>query len=76
MDHATVLTIDKSQAIRLPKAVALPENVKRVRIIKLGQARLITPADAVWDSFFDGPRASGDFMSERAQPPMQEREGL
>ena len=46
MDHATVFTIDKSQAIRLPKAVALPENVKRVRIIKLGQARLITPADA------------------------------
>ena len=76
MDHATVFTIDKNQAIRLPKAVALPENVKRIRIIELGQARLITPADAVWDSFFDGPRASGDFMSERAQPPMQEREGL
>ena len=76
MDHATVFMIDKSQAIRLPKAVALPENVKRVRIIKLDQARLITPVDAVWDSFFDGPRASGDFMSERAQPPMQEREGL
>ena len=47
MDHATVFTIDKSQAIRLSKAVALPENVKRIRIIKFGQARLITPADAV-----------------------------
>ncbi len=74
MDHATVFIIDKSQAIRLPKAVALPENVKRVRIIKLGQARLITPADALWDSFFDGPRA--DFMSDLAQLPMQEREGV
>ena len=39
MDHATVFMIDKSQAIRLSKAVALPKNVKRVQIIKLGQVR-------------------------------------
>ena len=25
---------------------------------------------------FDGPRASDDFMSDCAQPPMQEREGM
>ena len=76
MTQSTVFTTNKSQAVRLPKAVALPKKVKRVRILKLGQARLITPTDATWDSFFDGPEVSDDFMNDRAQPPMQKRETM
>ncbi|OHC75302.1 MAG: antitoxin [Rhodospirillales bacterium RIFCSPLOWO2_12_FULL_58_28] len=76
MTQSTVFTTNKSQAVRLPKAVALPDTVKRVEILKIGQARLITPVDSVWDSFFDGPAVSGDFMTERRQPPMQEREDV
>ena len=76
MTQASVFTNNKSQAIRLPKAVALPEDVSRVDIIKLGRARLITPAGTRWDSFFDGPRASDDFMEERNQPEGQQREEL
>ena len=72
--QSTVFTTNKSQAVRLPKAVALPRSVKRVEIVKLGQARLIAPAGAVWDTFFDGPRASADFMAGRAQPAVQKRE--
>lgn len=76
MTQSTVFKSNKSQAVRLPKAVALPDSVKRVDIIKLGRARLITPAGSVWDTFFDGPSATDDFMVERSQPAMQEREDM
>lgn len=76
MKQAKLFTNNKSQAVRLPKDVALPHTVKCVDIIKLGRARLITPANTAWESFFDGPAVSEDFMTERQQPPMQEREGF
>jgi antitoxin VapB len=76
MTQSTVFTTNKSQAIRLPKDVALPDSVKKVEIVKLGRARLITPANSAWDSFFDGPLASDDFMTERCQPEMQERDAV
>ena len=74
--QSTVFTTNKSQAVRLPKAVALPRSVKRVEIVRLGQARLIAPAGAIWDTFFDGPKVSDDFRAERAQPAAQKRADL
>jgi antitoxin VapB len=76
MEQSTVFKTNKSQAVRLPKPVALPDSVKKVDIVKLGNARLITPAGESWDSWFDGSGVSDDFMSEREQPGMQERETL
>ena len=76
MTRSTVFTTNRSQAVRLPKPVALPENVRQVEIVKLGRSRLISPAGQSWDEFFDGPGASDDFMRERAQPEAQEREAL
>jgi antitoxin VapB len=75
MARSTIFTTNRSQAVRLPKAVAFPEGVHQVEIIRLGSARLITPVGRRWDEFFvNGPRVSDDFMSERDQPPEQERE--
>ena len=74
MAQSTVFKSNKSQAIRLPKAVSLPDSVKRVDIVKLGAARLISPADSAWDTFFDDVEVSEDFMNERAQPKEQTRE--
>ena len=76
MEQSTVFKSNKSQAVRLPKPVALPESVKKVDIVKLGNARLITPAGEAWDSWFDGPGVSDDFMQEREQPQQQDREPL
>jgi len=76
MVQSTVFKNNKSQAIRLPKPVALPDSVKKVDIIKLGRARLIIPAGESWDVWFDRQRASEDFMPEREQPGHQERESL
>ncbi len=76
MQQASVFKSNKSQAIRLPKPVALPEHVKRVDIIQLGRARLITPAGDAWESWFDGKGVSDDFMNDREQPDEQEREAF
>ena len=76
MERSTVFNNNKSQIIHLPKSVALPDSVKTVDIIKLGNARLITPAGEAWDSWFDGPGVTEDFMSEREQPADQTRKSL
>jgi antitoxin VapB len=72
---STVFTTNRSQAVRLPKAVAFPDSVHQVEIIKVGENRLVCPVGKRWDDLFaSGPRASGDFMNERAQPAIEERE--
>lgn len=76
MEQASVFKSNKSQAVRLPKPVALPESVTRVDVIALGQARLIAPAGQAWDSWFDAEGVSDDFMSAREQPADQERSAL
>ncbi|ANI80243.1 Antitoxin VapB (plasmid) [Sphingobium sp. EP60837] len=60
--------------MRLPKAAALPDDVKRVDVIALGRTRIITPAGEGWDSWFEGEGVTTDFMSEREQPADQTRE--
>jgi len=75
--HTKVFLTNRSQAVRLPKSVALPDSIKEVDIIAIGNRRLITPAGESWDSWFDGPAASEDFMQERDQPDeQQQREAL
>jgi antitoxin VapB len=75
MTRTTLFTSNRSQAVRLPKAVAFPEGTHQVEVLKIGDSRLITPVGKRWDDFFlHGPRASEDFMEDRPQPPTDERE--
>ena len=74
--HTKIFKSNQSQAVRLPKAVALPDNIKEVEIVAIGEIRIITPAGQSWNEWFDGPRVSEDFMSQRDQPADQEREAL
>ncbi len=67
---------NQSQAVRLPKAVAFSSEVKEVEVVIIGNSRIITPAHQGWDSWFDSPPASKDFMSAREQPADQIRESL
>jgi antitoxin VapB len=76
MEQTTLFMSNRSQAVRLPKAVAMPSDVKRVNVVAIGRTRIITPADETWDSWFDGDSASADFMADRDQPTDQERESL
>ncbi|MBS0970589.1 AbrB/MazE/SpoVT family DNA-binding domain-containing protein [Chimaeribacter arupi] len=76
MEKTTVFKSNRSQAVRLPKAVALPEDVKHVDIIAVGRTRIITPAGESWDSWFNGESVTSDFMGSRDQPDDQDREGF
>jgi antitoxin VapB len=77
MTSSTVFTTNRSQAVRLPKAVAFPDDVHEVDILKIGRSRVIVPKGKRWDDLFQsGQRASEDFMTQREQPPAEEREQL
>jgi antitoxin VapB len=77
MARSTVFTSNRTQAVRLPKAVAFPDGVREVEVIKVGNTRVITPLGRRWEDFFlHGPRVSDDFMTERVDPLPEEREPL
>ena len=77
MTTTTVFVNNRSQAVRLPAELRLPEHIKRVEIRAKGLERIISPAGHTWDSFFkDGPQAADDFMETRASQEQAEREPL
>jgi antitoxin VapB len=73
MTRTTLFQTNRSQAVRLPKDVAFPEGVRSVVVLREGKRRVIVPADAAWDDFFDEP---GIDLGEREQPPAQVRDAL
>ncbi|PPQ35043.1 type II toxin-antitoxin system VapB family antitoxin [Rhodopila globiformis] len=73
MTRTTLFQTNKTQAVRLPKDVAFPPGVREVAILRDGPRRVIVPADASWDDFFDAP---GVDPGERAQPEHQRREAF
>ena len=52
---AAIFKSNRSQAVRLPKAAAFPDDVKELRIIRQGKGLLLVPVDALWDDFFARP---------------------
>jgi len=75
MSIGTVFVNNRTQAVRLPLDVRLPEGVRKVEIRVRGHERIIAPLGQTWDSFFlNGPAVSDDFMPERASQVQQERE--
>ena len=76
MDQGRVFKSNRSQAVRLPKSVAFPDDVKRVDVVVLGNARLLAPAGEAWTTWFDSSGVSEDFMMERDQPIDPERSSL
>ncbi|WP_110649048.1 type II toxin-antitoxin system VapB family antitoxin [Salinicola peritrichatus] len=76
MAQGSVFQSNRTQAVRLPKAAAFPDDVKRVEIIAMGRTRIITPAGESWDSWFDEDSVTADFMADREQPEEQEREAF
>jgi antitoxin VapB len=71
--HTSLFRSNRSQAVRLPKDVAFPEGVKDVCVVREGKCRIILPAEASWDDFFDAP---GIDLPERDQPQAQVRDSF
>ena len=77
MAISTVFTNNRSQAVRLPAELRLPENVKKVNVRAKGSERIISPAGQTGDSFFLGElTVTDDFMAERDTQEQEEREAL
>tara|TARA_R110002073_G_scaffold281518_1_gene445758 strand:+ start:1615 stop:1845 length:231 start_codon:yes stop_codon:yes gene_type:complete len=76
MPKASIFKNNQTQAVRIPKSIAFPDDVKTVEIVRMGNSLLISPEDSAWESFFAGPKADDDFLDERQQPKMQKREEL
>ena len=77
MSIGTVFVNNRTQAVRLPLDVRLPEGVHKVEIRVRGNERILAPLGQTWDSFFlGGPSVSDDFLSERAKQNQSEREAL
>ena len=77
MSIGTVFTNNRTQAVRLPVDVRLPNGVRKVEVRAKGNERIIAPVGQTWDSFFiDGPTVSEDFMPERASQHQADRESL
>jgi len=74
MIQTKVFVTNKSQAVRLPKAVAFPDDVSEVSITAVGSTRVIAPVNKSWDSWFDSGKVTSDFMDERSQPEVQIRD--
>ena len=73
----TVFVYNRTQAVRLPMDVRLPEGVHKVEIRAKGNERIIAPLGQTWDSFFlNGPRVSDDFLPKRASQHQPERKVL
>ena len=77
MAISSVFTNNRTQAVRLPVELRLPEGVRKVDVRAKGNERIISPIGQTWDSFFlDGPLVSDDFMLERSSQSQPDRESL
>lgn len=73
MTRTSLFQSNRTQAVRLPKDVAFPQNVREVVILRDGRRRIIAPSDSIWDDFFASP---GLDLGSREQPSAQERDAF
>lgn len=75
METAKLFKNGKSQAVRLPKEFRFGSD--RVYIKRVGEAVILLPYQTPWKTMLDSLSLfSADFMTEREQPPAQDREDI
>ena len=75
METAKLFKNGKSQAVRLPKEFRFGSD--RVYIKRVGEAVVLLPYQTPWKTLLDSLSLfSTDYMENREQPPVQEREEI
>ena len=69
----TIFHSNKTQAVRLPKAVAFPEGVKEVEIIVVGASRIVSPVGARFSEWAKRHPPFPDFERPE-QPPLEDED--
>ena len=74
MTRTTLFRSNRTQAVRLAKDVAWPDEVSEVEVSVIGDARVIIPVRADWYDWWEhGITVSVDYFVDRDQPNAQER---
>lgn len=77
MTQAAIFMNNRTQAVRLPADMRFDASVKKVNVRRCGNERILTPVDRAWDSFFlSKDVVSEDFLADRRNPVVSEREAL
>jgi len=75
MNTAKLFKNGQSQAVRLPKEFAMPG--KEVWVRRIGRNVLLIPKDDPWGSLITSlDEFSDDFLEDRVQPDLDDREAL
>ena len=75
MKKAKLFKNGESQAVRLPKEFRF--QGKEVYIKRHGNSVVLIPEQDSWDTLIESTKHfSENFMAERNQPPLQQREGF
>jgi antitoxin VapB len=75
MDSAKLFQNGKSQAVRLPKEYRF--HGSKVYLKRMGNAIILIPEHDSWQSMVESLTLfSEDFMTERTQPTVEERENM
>ncbi len=75
METAKIFQNGKSQAVRLPKEFRFQSD--KVYIKRVGSAVVLLPYQSPWATLLESlEQFSDDFMQNRPQPPLEQREDL
>lgn len=75
--EGAVFRSNRSQAVRIPKALAFPDSVKRVRIVEQDGALVLMPIHTNWTDYFARTtRLSDDFPTDIPDQPPDPVESL
>ena len=72
---ASLFRSNRNQAVRIPKDLEFPENVKKVVIRREGDRLIIEPDGSFWEEFFAQPPLT-DFPERFPQGEYEERESF
>lgn len=75
--EAAVFKSNRSQAVRIPKDLAFPDDVKRVSVTRMSDGSLLLtpkqdPAKAWADYLRDGPFLAEDFLADVPELPLRD----
>ena len=68
MQHIYIAIPKLSQTTRLTQTDKPPENIKPQQITNVVPSNIDSPTEKSWDSWFDEPGVTDDFMCDREQP--------
>jgi antitoxin VapB len=69
--ESSLFRSNRSQAVRIPKDMEFPDDLKKVVVRKSGKSIILTPKDALWDEFFAKLPVDDDFAAPIDLPPQE-----